>query len=294
MLTARLAGAKAASADVLLFLVSHTEANANWLPPLLEPIALDHRTVVCPYIDVIAYDTFEYRAQDEGARGAFDWELVYKRLPLLPKDVDNMPEPFESLVMAGGLFAMSRSFFWELGGYDPGLDIWGGEQYELSFKIWQRGGRMVDAPCSRVGHIYRVCPIPQPGAWRLCGMELPSRGRSLDGRKALRERLRCRSFRWFMTQVAFDLTVKYPPVEPNAFAEGRIKPVSNPQLCETKRLKQATIDGCLDWDPNTRALYIMPCGDATTQQWSIDHVDYEMMGKWDNVAKPVTGPVEDY
>lgn len=96
LITARLAGAKAATGDVLIFLDSHTEANVNWLPPLLDPIAEDYKTCVCPFIDVIAYDTFEYRAQDEGARGAFDWKFFYKRLPLRKEDLDHPTEPFPS------------------------------------------------------------------------------------------------------------------------------------------------------------------------------------------------------
>lgn len=50
---------------------------------------------MCPFIDVIQFETFEYRAQDEGARGAFDWEFFYKRLPLLPEDLEHPSEPFK-------------------------------------------------------------------------------------------------------------------------------------------------------------------------------------------------------
>ena len=60
-----------------------------------EPIAQDYKTAVCPFIDVIDYETFAYRAQDEGARGAFDWEFFYKRLPLLPEDLKHPAKPFK-------------------------------------------------------------------------------------------------------------------------------------------------------------------------------------------------------
>ena len=37
--------------------------------------------------------------------------------------------------MAGGLFAMDRKYFMEMGKYDPGLNIWGGENLEISFRV---------------------------------------------------------------------------------------------------------------------------------------------------------------
>uniref|UniRef100_A0A8C6TNC0 Polypeptide N-acetylgalactosaminyltransferase n=1 Tax=Neogobius melanostomus TaxID=47308 RepID=A0A8C6TNC0_9GOBI len=166
LIRTRLLGAAAARGEVITFLDSHCEANVNWLPPLLDRIVQNRRTIVCPMIDVIDHDNFGYDMQAGGAmRGAFDWEMYYKRIPI-PSELhqDDPSEPFESPVMAGGLFAVDRKWFWELGGYDTGLEIWGGEQYEISFKVWMCGGRMEDIPCSRVGHIYRkYVPYKVPG-----------------------------------------------------------------------------------------------------------------------------------
>jgi len=263
LITARLAGAKEAKGEVIIFLDSHTEANVNWMPPLLDPIAADYRTAVCPFIDVMDYNNLEYRAQDEGMRGAFDWQLYYKRLPLLPEDLKRPTEPFKSPVMAGGLFAISAKFFWELGGYDPGLEIWGGEQYELSFKIWQCGGTLVDAPCSRVGHIYRkYTPFSGAGKGDYLGRNYKRVAavwmdeyaeyvykhrphyRQLDpgdvsAQKALREKLQCKPFKWFMKEVLFDLYKHYPPIEPPDFISGEFRSEANPKYCVDSRLKGA-------------------------------------------------------
>ncbi|KAG8579589.1 hypothetical protein GDO81_010957 [Engystomops pustulosus] len=248
LIRTRMLGASVAIGEVITFLDSHCEANVNWLPPLLDRIAQNRKTIVCPMIDVIDHDNFGYETQaGDAMRGAFDWEMFYKRIPIPPEIQNSDPsEPFESPVMAGGLFAVDKKWFWELGGYDPGLEIWGGEQYEISFKVWMCGGRMEDAPCSRVGHIYRkYVPYKVPAGVSLARnlkrvaevwmdeyaeyiyQRRPDYRHLSPGevasQKELRAKLNCQNFKWFMNTVAWDLPKYYPPVEPPAAAWGEIR-----------------------------------------------------------------------
>jgi len=37
--------------------------------------------------------------------------------------------------MSGGMYAISRSWFHDLGGYDLGMNKWGAENLETSFRV---------------------------------------------------------------------------------------------------------------------------------------------------------------
>ena len=167
LITARSTGgmhAQGLPGDVLIYLDSHCEPQPNWLPPLLSIISRDARTVAVPFIDAIDGNRYTFSSQGGGgknghARGAWDWQMSWKRIPLGEKEANlhkYKSEPYASPAQAGGLFAIDKTYFKELGYYDPQLFIWGGENFEISYKVWMCGGRQVFVPCSRVGHIYRL------------------------------------------------------------------------------------------------------------------------------------------
>jgi len=66
---------------------------------------------------------------------------------------------FRSPTMAGGLLAADRAYFLEVGGYDPGQDIWGGENLEISFRVscsLSRDENTLDASGVDVRWLHRV------------------------------------------------------------------------------------------------------------------------------------------
>ncbi|XP_051008155.1 inactive polypeptide N-acetylgalactosaminyltransferase-like protein 5 [Acomys russatus] len=231
LIRSRMIGASRASGDVLVFLDSHCEVNRVWLEPLLHAIAKDHKMVVCPVIDVIDEFTLDYTAAPI-VRGAFDWNLNFRWDSVLSHDTDD-PEgpskPIRSPAMAGGIFAIARHYFNELGQYDKDMDLWGGENVELSLRIWMCGGQLFVIPCSRVGHVIKIQAQNRTIKRALIRntlrvvhvwldeykdnfflqrpfLKYVSYG-NITERVELRKRLGCKSFQWYLDNV-------FPELEP--------------------------------------------------------------------------------
>lgn len=270
LIRGRMIGASHATGDILVFLDSHCEVNELWLQPLLAPIMQDRKTVVCPVIDIINADTLIYSASPI-VRGGFNWGLHFKWDPV-PASMLNGPEgqtaAIKSPTMAGGLFAMNRDYFNELGQYDSGMDIWGGENLEISFRIWMCGGQLKIIPCSRVGHIFRKRrPYGSPrgqdtmahNSLRLAHVwmdefkeqyfalrpELRVRNYgNISERVELRRRLKCKSFKWYLDNVYPEMKVLGPNEKARA-QQPLNRAVKRPKVLQHGRIRHLMSGKCI-------------------------------------------------
>lgn len=152
LIQSRLSGASLASGDVLVFLDAHCECARGWLAPLLARIRENSKEIAVPVIDQIDQHTFSYQTQSNLYKGGFDWGLNFQWMAPIEA---NSTEPFTSPAMAGGIFAISTAWFYDIGAYDEQMEIWGGENIDISLRTWMCGGALYVVPCSRVGHVFR-------------------------------------------------------------------------------------------------------------------------------------------
>ena len=121
-------------------------------------IAENPNHVVCPVIDVISDKTlaYNYGTPYFFQIGSFTWSGHFTWMDMDEEKLIHSPtKAVASPTMAGGLLAINRDYFFSIGSYDEAMEIWGGENLEMSFRIWQCGGQLSIHPCSHVGHIFR-------------------------------------------------------------------------------------------------------------------------------------------
>ncbi|KAL4225897.1 Ricin-type beta-trefoil [Mactra antiquata] len=237
LMMARQAGIDAVQTDLFVVMDGHMEVGPGWLEPLIYRLVQQPKALLCSHVGGIDQKTFEIRINNNKPdEKHYDEQFpFFDHMTLdqmfapyseeFKKQRNHSVEPIPYGTIQGMMMVMRKDFFQQLGGFDPGMKVWGSEQIELSVKVWMCGGVVEMVPCSTVAHMYRVTPwgsyeegndyhslnkIRMSQVW----MDPPFRD-TLDNflsdknisvtdigtRKAIRTRNKCKPYKYFIDKV---------------------------------------------------------------------------------------------
>uniref|UniRef100_A0A8C0E9J1 Polypeptide N-acetylgalactosaminyltransferase 6 n=1 Tax=Bubo bubo TaxID=30461 RepID=A0A8C0E9J1_BUBBB len=259
---------------------------------LLSRIAEEPTAVVSPDIATIDLNTFEFSKPVQNgkqhSRGNFDWSLTFGWEVVPPRERQRRKDetfPIKSPTFAGGLFAISRSYFEHIGSYDDQMEIWGGENVEMSFRVWQCGGQVEIIPCSVVGHVFRSkSPHTFPKGTQVISRNLVRLAevwmddykeifyrrnqQAAQMARELREQLHCKNFTWYLQTIYPEMFV--PDLTPTFYGA----------------IKNEGTKSCLDVGENNhggKPLIMYPCHGMGGNQvgfWCSRRVRHQLAGPW--------------
>jgi glycosyltransferase involved in cell wall biosynthesis len=141
---ARNYGARQARGRVIVFSDAHVEVPQHWYEPLLAPLARRTVGAVGPTISMMNYPAGRgYGLRFRDAALNCDWGKLQG------------PNPYPVPLLGAGFFAMRRDVFAALGGFDPGMIMYGMEDPDLDIRLWTFGYECVLVPGVDVAHLFR-------------------------------------------------------------------------------------------------------------------------------------------
>lgn len=139
---ARNLGAKKATGEYLIFCDAHLQFEDWWIDHLIEPLLTGKSDATTPGIASIENPEIIGYGQTLNPHLRIKWNPKQGTL-------------FETAVLPGGCFAISKQVFEDIGGFETGFRTWGHEDVELSIKLWLFGYRCHVQPGVKILHLFR-------------------------------------------------------------------------------------------------------------------------------------------
>lgn len=239
-------GLETSTTEIIVIVPSYLEPTHGWLPPLLDPVIKNPRTITTPVVELHHWHYDENSSIETlDGRGVFDLQLKIQELPV-NGSIQNFETPIitTQLLLANKQFLKSAINKKTLTGID-------GNMLELSLKTWLcLDGQLLKVPCSKFSHSFKETGVHNANP--TVGKDLKDKelkriilkyfddyaskflnfipGRFGKNLKSIKNKENCKNFKYFLEKIAPDMATVFINT-PLHFISGAISNAKVDLLC---------------------------------------------------------------